>query len=168
MSILDGRRLGKGTQDWCERQDRFGLDLQINREGVAVQTSQGGKGQRCARNSEFPSYCARKLCRDIFSPFAGNLLLRPGDCRLSHVGQQIYSISRDAFSCLSQYCLLDHRFPLLVTLFAIIGLPFLFSHTGARRPVLSPSPQREAELSCVDKGPRGIYKEHFKGTKTSL
>jgi hypothetical protein len=126
----------KGTQDWCEKQDRFGLDLQINREGVAVQTSKGGKAKGARRNSEFPSYCARKLCRDIFNPFAGNLVLRPGECRLSHVGQQIYSISRDAFSChgsISQYCVLDHRFPLLVTLFAIIGLPFLFSHTGARR-----------------------------------
>lgn len=58
MSILDGRRLGRGLEDWCERQDRFWLDLHINREGVAGPNVQGGKGQRCAN---FPSYCARKL-----------------------------------------------------------------------------------------------------------
>lgn len=54
----------------------------------------GGKAKRRARvregNSEFPSvYCARKLCRDIFNPFAGNLILRPGECRLSHVGLSV-------------------------------------------------------------------------------
>lgn len=130
----------KGTQDRCERQDRFGLDLQINREGVAVQTPKGG-------NSEFPSYLRPEALPGHIQPF---LVLRPGECRLSHVGQQIYSISRDAFSChrsISQYSLLDHRFPLLVTLFAIIGLPFLFSHAGARPLSLSSLQRLIARLS---------------------
>ena len=82
----------KGTQDWCERQDRFGLDLQINREGVAVQTSKGGKARVREGIPNSLVICARKLCRDIFNPFAGNLVLRPGECRLSHVGQQINCI----------------------------------------------------------------------------
>ena len=125
-----GRTATWKTQDWCERQDRFGLDLRIKpRRGGGGPSVQGGKGQGCARNSEFLSYCITpgSLPDNIFRPFAGNLALRPGECRSSH------SISRDAFSCdgsiSQQYCVLDHRFPLLVTLFVIIGLPFLFSHT---------------------------------------
>jgi hypothetical protein len=59
----------KGTQDWCDRQNRYGLDLQINQEGMAVQTSKGGnlggKTKGARRNSEiripYDSYCAGKL-----------------------------------------------------------------------------------------------------------
>ncbi|KAI0274500.1 hypothetical protein BGY98DRAFT_66916 [Russula aff. rugulosa BPL654] len=97
--------------------------------GVAVPTSKGGKAKGARGIPNSPVTVLRpEACRDnIFSPFAGNLALRPGECRSSH------SISRDAFSChgsiSQQYCVLDHRFPLLVTLFVIIGLPFLFSHT---------------------------------------
>lgn len=89
MSILDGRRLGR-TKDWCERQDRFGLDLHINREGVAVQGGfGGGRG-----NSEFPSYCARKLAghmREI-------LLSGPGSAGCLVSRSDIPSVIRPAMS----------------------------------------------------------------------
>lgn len=148
-------------------------------------TSPRGERPKGARegNSEFPSvYCARKLCRDIFNPFAGNLVLRPGECRLSHVGlsgsADIFHQQRRLFLPWVHFthtilcCRLDHRFPLLVTVFAIIGpCAFLFSHTGACRlslSALSSSRSTQQWPGCVDTGPRGLNKEPFKGTKTSL
>ena len=61
----------KGTQDWCDRQDRFGLDLQINQEGVAAQMSKGGKAKGARRNSEFPSYLRPEALPGHIQPIRG-------------------------------------------------------------------------------------------------
>jgi hypothetical protein len=102
ITILDGRRLGKGLKDWCGRQDRFGWIC----EGVAVQG---------VRNFRIPSLLRPEACRTF-------VLSAPESTgRLLQIFHQPWSIS--------QY--LDHRFPLLVTLFGNIGWPFLFSHRSS-------------------------------------
>ena len=134
MSILDGRRLGRDSGLVRETRSVWA--------GSAHKTGKGGgwrskrpRGERPrvrARNSEFPSYCARKPAGRHIQPFRG---------KSESAGRLIPSVETPFPAMGPFHCLLDHRFPLLVTLFVIIGLAFLFSHTGARLlSVLSPSP----------------------------
>lgn len=98
---------GGGTQDWCERQDRFELDLRIKpaRGGlcsvVAVQTSKGGKAKGARRGIPNSisviapgTFAGTKNETNIISALLREIIvLRPGECRSSpHSHQQ-----RDAF-----------------------------------------------------------------------
>jgi hypothetical protein len=143
-----GRTATWKTQDWCESTRSVWAGSAHKTEnggGGGGQPVQGGKGQGCARNSEFPSYCARKLA---------GLALRPGECRSSHSISAIHP-------------LLDHRFPLLVNLFVIIGLAFLFfSHR--RSSSLSLSFASYARLSYGQRPPRNKQGTVLKRKKPSL
>ncbi len=127
-------------------QDRFGLDLHIKPgRGCGPRGVRPTKG--CARNSEFPLLLRPEACRtySALSAFSGP----------ESAGRLMWDPSVETpFPALpwpisQQYCVLDHRFPLLATCFADIGLAFFFSHPALALSllVLSPLPPRcEAEV----------------------
>jgi hypothetical protein len=73
-----GRTATWKTQDWCERQDRFGLDLRIKprRGGVAVPTSKGGKAKGARGIPNSPVTVLRpEACRTTYSAHSREISL---------------------------------------------------------------------------------------------